>query len=121
PVQEYPAILALPIFAQPGYLAGRSSSSGIDVVGTAQTQVAGLPLAELRQKYGGEYLGVRLVYQPVQFARAVAKIAYGFTVLTFGLEHIAERYVLPALLGETSDIGRWVGCDRTSPLVPSTG
>jgi len=121
PVQEYPAILALPIFAQPAYLAGRPSSSGIDVVGTAQTQVAGLPLAELQRKYEGDYLGVRLAYQPVMFARAVAKIAYGFTVLSLGLEHIADRYVLPALLGEMSNIGRWVGCDRASPLGPSTG
>lgn len=121
PVQDYPAILAFPIFAPPAYLTGRPYSSGIDIVGIAHTQVAGLPLAELQRKYGGDYLGVRLAYEPVKFARAMAKIAYGFAVLTFGLDHIAERYLLTALLGETSDIGRWVGCDRTSPLSPSTG
>lgn len=121
PVDEYPAILALPIFAQPGYLAGRSNSVGIDIVDTAQTQIAGLPLAELRRKYSGDYLGVRLTYQPVKFARTVAKVAYGFTVLSLGLEHIADRYVLPALLGEANNIGRWVGCDGSSPLGPSSG
>jgi hypothetical protein len=51
----------------------------------------------------------------------VAKIAYGFSVLTLGLDHIKDHYVLPAILGKSSDIGRWVGCYRTSTSGDSTG
>lgn len=121
PIEEYPAILPFPIFVPPAYLSERPYSAGIHIEGTTNTQVAGLPLAELRRKYGGDYLGIRVVFEPVKFARAIAKIAYGFTVLQLGLDRISERYVLPAILGKATDIGRWVGCDPAPPMGPSTG
>jgi hypothetical protein len=55
------------------------------------------------------------------FARAIGKIAYGFAVLQLGLERIMDRYVVPAVLGEANDIGRWVGNDAVAPLGASTG
>ncbi len=45
------------------------------------------------------------------FAKLIAKIAYGSVVLHFGLGGIKEAFVVPALLGKSNDIGRWVGCD----------
>jgi hypothetical protein len=120
PVDEYPAIVALPVFAPPAHASGRSYSSGVQLVNVSLARVWGPPLAEVHRKYGHEYTGIQLSYNPVAFARAIAKIAYGFTVLKLGLERIADRYVLPAMLGEASDIGRWVGCDPGPPISPST-
>jgi hypothetical protein len=40
----------------------------------------------------------------------LAKIAYGFCVSQFGLANIDSVYVLPAILGQKDDVGRWVGC-----------
>ncbi len=81
----------------------------------------GRRLTELHRKHGGEYVEVQLEYKPMEFARAIAKIAYGFAVLGLGLERIADCYVLPAVMGEARDIGRWVGCDPGQPVGQSTG
>ncbi len=112
--EDYPAAVVLPIFPPPGYLSGRSPGSGIQILDVASAQLSGIPLAELHRKYGYDYTGTRLMYRPVQFARAIAKIGYGFAVLRLGLERFAERYVVPAVLGEDRDIGHWVGCDSTA-------
>ena len=44
------------------------------------------------------------------FARFIAKMAYGYAVEKYGLNAFDEVYVLPAILGKSDDIGRWVGC-----------
>ena len=49
------------------------------------------------------------------FARLVAKIAYGFAVDCFGASIVHDDYVLPSLLGQAEDIGRWVGCVDETP------
>jgi hypothetical protein len=121
PVEEYPAVIALPVFAPPAYMNQDSGSSLLRVVNARPIQVAGRPLAELHAKYGYEYTAIQLEYKPVAFARAVAKIAYAFAVLRLGLERITDRYVLPVVLGKTGGIGQWVGCDAGEPVGPSTG
>jgi hypothetical protein len=45
------------------------------------------------------------------FARLVAKIAYGTLIMNFGLEAIDETFIVPGILGDRDDIGKWVGCD----------
>jgi hypothetical protein len=49
-------------------------------------------------------------YRPEDFARFIAKMAYGYAVERYGLRAFERVYVLPAILGESNDIGRWVGC-----------
>lgn len=44
------------------------------------------------------------------FARFIAKMAYGYAVERCGLEAFEQVYVVPAILGECNDIGKWVGC-----------
>lgn len=46
----------------------------------------------------------------VDFARLIAKMAYGYAVERYGLAAFEDVYVIPAILGESDDIGRWVGC-----------
>lgn len=121
PVEEYPAVLALPIFAPPECVSQDSGPSGLRLLDAHVIQVAGRPIAELHAKYGYEYTGIRLEYQPVEFARALAKIAYAFAVLRLGLEQISDCYVLPAILGETAGIGQWVRCGAGEPVGSSAG
>jgi hypothetical protein len=54
------------------------------------------------------------------FARFIAKMAYGYAVERYGLSAFEEVYVLSAILGESDDIGRWVGCPqfREFPVRP---
>lgn len=40
----------------------------------------------------------------------IAKIGYAAAIAHYGLDPI-EPYVVNAILGETRDIGKWVGCD----------
>ena len=98
-----------------------SAPAGIGVVPAVRIQVSGRPFADLIAKYGCEHIETELVYQPVEIARAIAKIAYGFAVLRLGLERISEAYVLPAILGQTDSVGQWVGCDVGDPVCSSTG
>ncbi len=42
----------------------------------------------------------------------LAKIAYGYSVANHGIDTIKDAYILPAILGNKDDIGRWVGCPK---------
>ncbi len=46
------------------------------------------------------------------FQRLIAKVAYTILVADVGLDGIEAAYVLPAIMGQSQDIGRWVGCDE---------
>jgi hypothetical protein len=48
--------------------------------------------------------------RPEDFARFVVKIACGYAVERYDMDAFEPVYVLPAILGESDDIGRWVGC-----------
>jgi hypothetical protein len=54
----------------------------------------------------------------VSFARMLAKIAYGMSILEFGLHAFKEVFVLPCILGQKDDAGQWVGCSREPAIVP---
>lgn len=121
PVAEYPAFLATPVFAPPAHLSGAPYVSGIVVRGAGRTQVSGLPVSALQRKYKCDYVGVQIAYEPVAFARLIAKIAYGYAVLVMGLGAITNAHVLPVIRGDATDIGRWVGSAEGEPLGPNTG
>ena len=55
-------------------------------------------------------------YSYVDFARFVAKMAYGYAVERYSLNAFETVYVLRAILGEVDDIGRWVGCSDRREL-----
>jgi len=56
--------------------------------------------------------------QPISFARMIAKIAYAYAVAE-GVINLIEgkSYVLPSILGEKDEIGKWVGTLGESPRV----
>jgi len=115
PIVEHPAIVAFPVFLPPGKTTGNAASPGMKFSKVFFAQTAGLPLADLYAKYGGTYVGVRLEYQPVNFSKLLAKIGYGFAVLSVGLDRIEEAWVLDSMLGNGSELGQWVGCDDGQP------
>jgi hypothetical protein len=50
----------------------------------------------------------------------IAKIAYTFVVADVGIEGIANAYVVPAILGQSEELGHWAGCDGVETIVDSS-
>ncbi len=48
----------------------------------------------------------------------LAKIAYGIVVLQYGPDSLEECYVLPGILGQKDDLGKWVGSGRDINELP---
>ena len=124
PVADYPAVATMPPFAPPNPEA--PEGAGMTLTGEVwMKQLAGPNLRDVIARVirdgGYDYVGLRLVYQPVEFARLLAKIGYGFAVLQLGLDAVADAYVLPAILGDTSRIHKWVGTSADPPRIGSQG
>ena len=60
-----------------------------------------------------------IAYDPNNFARMIAKIAYGFAVAQFGVDDIEDLGIVSAIKGETDDIGKWVGCTEKENFSPN--
>lgn len=119
PLKVHFTAMMLPIFALPAGLDQRRYKKGIDLVGMVTIQVGSPPAQQVAKSLGTKTLAVSVTYQPVAFARLLAKIAYGFTVAVYGLNTIREAYVLPSIMGKSDDVGRWVGCSTNNSLAPS--
>jgi hypothetical protein len=121
-INEYPLLMALPYFSKPAYLDQRQYEKGIDLRGVwSHANEAALRGArKLALAHDTDAIYSTINYEPAAFARMIAKIAFGFTVVAVGcdLSQIQEAYVLPAILGQTNDIGRWVGCADEKNLTP---
>jgi hypothetical protein len=104
-------MVALPVFLPPG----KGQPIGISIPGVEMHILNNDPrsLDEIfRQIVADERVDeafVRLSYEPVQFARFIAKIGYAAAVGGYGLDVIEEVFVLPAIKGEADNVGRWVG------------
>lgn len=107
-------IIELPIFKAPAALDGRAFQSGIECISKDQ-----FVLVEQRQNLA-ERLRVDEVCppdcDPNIFARFVAKCSYGYAIERYGFTAFQSIYVRSAILGKTSDIGRWVGSPDTREL-----
>jgi len=110
PIHEHFGIMMFIISETPAYLDGRPYEKGVSIKGSIQVQVSGPPIAELAKKYKGKSISINVTWQGNSFERLLAKIAYGFSVAFFGINRLEKAYVIPAILGEKDDIGRWVGC-----------
>ena len=122
PKDDAPIIFALPIFLQPSILDNRSFKPGIQGTGEFQIhEIRGIAKEKLRKKHGGPgTVSFDIAYNPHNFARMIAKIAYGFAVAHFGIDDIEDLGIVSAILGETDDIGKWVGCVDDEKFAPNT-
>lgn len=106
--QDQWKVIQLPIFPPPACLDGRPYTRGIECVSMDVFE-----LGERGEEIAKKHLADRVLpprYAAVDFARFVAKMAYGYAVERYTVNGFEEVYVIPAILGESSDIGRWVGC-----------
>ena len=118
--QDQWKIVELPIFPVPAHIDGQPYSAGIEMISkdTFELLERGEDVA---RRYGAERMVPR-DYRPEDFARFIAKMGYGYAVAAYGLDLFVacvgrpSSYVLPALLGERDDIGRWVGCSDRREL-----
>src|SRR6185503_11800414 len=83
---DHPTIALFPIFGPPSELTGEHLPRGIGVRGGMAAQVGGPPAEEWAERFKRLRVRTSSVYQPVSFARLLAKIAYGVAVATLGLD-----------------------------------
>lgn len=67
-------------------------------------------MGSLMNIYRDNIINVKYRLNGKSFARMLAKIAYGFSVVHFGIENFKDIYVVPSILGEKDDIDLWVSC-----------
>lgn len=119
PVEDYPAVAMFLEFPPPAYLDGRPYVSGTSVCGQRTVHFAGPPPEEVGRRLGAKKMQWTTTFVGDAFPRLIAKIAYTFVVADVGLSGIEAAYVLPAILGEADDIGRWFGCDEMEYITDS--
>ncbi len=107
--ENHPGVAVFPRFASPSWFDNRRTTKSVNVVGATTVHLGQLEFHDFVAKFRQEKLQVSVSYQPVAFAKMIAKIAYGYCVAHFGLQAVRTSYVLPAVLGVTDDIGTWVG------------
>ena len=109
PLDEYPILLHFPIFPPPAFLNPSGYTNGIRNTGFVTISFGPNP-AEVLKRLGATSISQTQGLRPVSFARVIAKIAYAFAVAERALDQIrGDPLVLPAILGNSDDIGRWVG------------
>jgi len=109
PLGEAPVILFFPQFAPPSSATGKHVS-GIDLIGVAAVCFGPAP-EDVGRGLKADAIGLESEeYEPAAFARMIAKIGFATAYAEGALIRVREpRSVVPAIMGETNDIGRWVG------------
>ncbi|HEC65641.1 MAG TPA: hypothetical protein ENI23_10115 [bacterium] len=111
PIEEYFSAVILPEFKLPEDIDERPHEKGIAFIATSMGYAGKKPIKELARKYNATSFFAKATYTHA-FPRFLAKMAYGFAVAKVGLNKMQKIYVLPAILGKSEDIGRWVGCSH---------
>ena len=123
-VSEHCVVLPLPLFEPPAFMENnipkpsRNYKEGIGLTGLVTVWLS--DREQIRKRYNADEIFVEHKLDHLSFARMLAKIGYCQAIAQFGLDAIQEAYVLPAILGERNDIGRWVGSTDTV-LTPEIG
>lgn len=115
-IEEHPTLLQFPVFPRPVYLSGNKEyTSGIHVSIVAEVLFGPRP-EDVAKSLGASEVKLTSDSQPVAFTRMIAKIAYAFAYGEGAIDDIdGNSFVLPSILGQTDDIGRWVGT-LTKPI-----
>lgn len=115
PIERFPILLHFPTFVPPRFLTG-GQNSGIDVTGVVTISFGPRPNVVARELGAQELLLESRGDRPVPFARMIAKIGYAMAFAVGALNRLeGPSPVIPSILGEVDDIGRWVGT-LTDPI-----
>jgi hypothetical protein len=122
-VEDCIAVIPAPLFGLPEYFAEPLRAQGIVVPtgfitagAVAFQRPNATPPSELVRRQRAKKPSVQVSFDWKDFARLLAKIAYGFTVAKYGLDNIEQKYVIDAILGRSDDVLRWVGCQSARQL-----
>ncbi len=116
PAEQCPPLIIMPHFKVPAHGGNYDYQSGVMVVGSSLHGPSDMNKRLARLNANG--FSVRRSLVAVSFARMLAKIAYGMAILQFGHHALKEVFVLPCILGQKGDVGRWVGCSEEPAIVP---
>jgi hypothetical protein len=106
--QDHWKVIRLPIFPLPASIDGRPYAGGIECISMDIFEL-GERGEEIAKRHHADKV-IPPKFSAEDFARFVGKMAYGYAVERYDLNAFENVYVLPAILGESDDIGRWVGC-----------
>jgi hypothetical protein len=109
PAKAYPILLHFPIFTAPAFVNPEGYTHGIRINGIATVSFGKSP-EEVGRALNATEIKIAQSSEPVAFARVIAKIAYSTAFAEGELVGIQDtKDILPSILGETDDIGKWVG------------
>jgi len=97
----------------PAHIDAREYREGIHLFARRTIQFAGPRPEDVGHKLGARAIRWTTTFRGHSFPRLIAKIAYTFAIADIGIDGIETTYVLPAIMGQSDDTGRWVGCDGT--------
>jgi hypothetical protein len=107
-LEQFPALLHVPLLAPAGHLYGRQATSGVEVLG-CETISFGKRPEEAAASLATSTIRMTVNWDLTSFARLLAKVAYGFAVASVGPMPREEVPVLPLILGAADDASRWLG------------
>ena len=115
PIQDFPILLHFPVFSPPAVLTPEGYTHGIRMTGIDTISFGPKP-EEAAKKLGATTIKLSQTSEPAAFARMIAKIGYAWAVAEGKLGALkGQPFVVPAILGKTDDIGRWVGTLTDAP------
>ncbi len=103
------ATVHLPIILQAAYFDGREYTSGIVLIGVENIVFGKDNLHNYKEN---NTIKIISTYNYIDFFRMIGKIGYSYAVANYGLLAIKKTYILPSILGETDDIGKWIGSEN---------
>ncbi|MGZ7077078.1 MAG: hypothetical protein ACXVJL_13855, partial [Candidatus Angelobacter sp.] len=117
-IEDYPILLHFPLFTPPSYLV--PGSKGIGLIGVSTVSFGPDPKA-VAKRLGADHIANPSQQEPAAFARMIAKIGFAWAAAEGKLGLLENPpLVVPAILGHTDDIGRWVGT-ITEPIQKHPG
>ena len=115
PVDECPSFFIMLHLKKPGYITDYNYEKGTNVIGCS---LHAKNTEHIVETLGMDTINWTTVFEGTSFERMLAKIAYGMVVLQYGPDVLEECYVLPCILGEKDDVGKWVGSGRDFDELP---
>lgn len=124
-IEEAPVFLPTVEFGLPGYLRQRGGTTERELHDKIITfnmvpLISPKRQQEFSEKYRAESYSIDEQFNPNDFARMLAKIAYCSVVARHGPDCFEEAFVLPAILGKGEEASHWVGCDGRTLLKADT-
>lgn len=107
-VEEASAFLFLPKFPRAAILNNQLPANGITIIGQEILHF-GKDVKELVESRDAKGIEFSSTIQPTEFAKLLAKIAYGYLVAEMGLFPREETPLLRLIRGESDDAGSWIG------------